>query len=184
MEFPGLGVESELQSQSQQLRSKPCLRPTPQPQQLWILNQLSEARDRTYILMDTSQACNPVSHNGNPKTHILDGSKMSHPQGIFPDPSFPLIASHTYPYHCNYFSLARLVLSQTSVYPQFPASCLWNKAGAQWFFFLRLHLWHMEVPRLGVESELQLQANATATATPDLSYSCDLQLQLVVMPDL
>ena len=32
-------------------------------------------------------------------------------------------------------------------------------------------LWHMEVPRLGVESELQLAAHATATATatPDLS---------------
>ena len=26
------------------------------------------------------------------------------------------------------------------------------------FFFLGMHLWHMEVPRLGVESELQLLA--------------------------
>ena len=33
---------------------------------------------------------------------------------------------------------------------------------------------HMEVPRLGVESELQLPAYATATAMPDLSYICDL----------
>ena len=32
----------------------------------------------------------------------------------------------------------------------------------------------MEVPRLGVKSELQLLANATATATPDLSHVCDL----------
>ena len=32
----------------------------------------------------------------------------------------------------------------------------------------------MEVPRLGVESELQLQAYATATAMPDLSCVCDL----------
>ena len=32
----------------------------------------------------------------------------------------------------------------------------------------------MEVPRLGVESELQLLAYPTATATPDLSYICDL----------
>ena len=30
-------------------------------------------------------------------------------------------------------------------------------------FFLGLHLQHMEVPRLGVESELQLPAYATAT---------------------
>ena len=52
------------------------------------------------------------------------------------------------------------------------------------FFFLGLHLQHMEVPRLGVESELQLQAYATATATPDPSRTCDLYtLQLTVLPD-
>ena len=33
------------------------------------------------------------------------------------------------------------------------------------FSFLGLYLRHMEVPGLGVESELQLQAHATATAT-------------------
>ena len=33
------------------------------------------------------------------------------------------------------------------------------------FFFLGLHLGHMEFPRLGVELELQLQAYDTATAT-------------------
>ena len=38
-----------------------------------------------------------------------------------------------------------------------------------WGVFLGLHLWHMEVPRLGVQSELQLPAYATATATRDLS---------------
>ena len=32
------------------------------------------------------------------------------------------------------------------------------------FVFLRLYLWHMEVPRLGVTSELQLLAYTTATA--------------------
>ena len=32
----------------------------------------------------------------------------------------------------------------------------------------------MEVPRLGVESELQLPAYATATATPDLSHVFDV----------
>ena len=44
------------------------------------------------------------------------------------------------------------------------------------FFFclFRLHSWHMEVPRLGVESELQLPAYATATATKDLSHVHDL----------
>ena len=32
----------------------------------------------------------------------------------------------------------------------------------------------MEVPRLGVESELQLLAYTTATETPDPSHVCDL----------
>ena len=42
-------------------------------------------------------------------------------------------------------------------------------------FFLGLHLWHMEVPSLEVELELQLPAYATATAMWDLSHVCDLQ---------
>ena len=40
--------------------------------------------------------------------------------------------------------------------------------------FLEPHLWQMEVPRLGVESELQLPVYDTATAMPDLSHACDL----------
>ena len=40
--------------------------------------------------------------------------------------------------------------------------------------FLGLHLPHMEVPRLGTESELQLQAYARATASQDLSSMCNL----------
>ena len=35
------------------------------------------------------------------------------------------------------------------------------------FVFLGLHAWRMEVPRLGVKSELQLPTYATATATQD-----------------
>ena len=79
-------------------------------QQYWILNRLSEARDRTCIFMGTSWICYQVSHKGN------------------------------------------LLLF--------------------FFFFFKLfrpHLWHMEVPRLRVESELQLLAHATATGMQDLS---------------
>ena len=42
-------------------------------------------------------------------------------------------------------------------------------------FLLGLKPQHMEIPRLGVESELQLLACATATAMEDLSHVCDLR---------
>ena len=42
------------------------------------------------------------------------------------------------------------------------------------FCFLGLHLWHMEIPRLGVESELHLPVYAAATAMPDPSCICQL----------
>ena len=42
------------------------------------------------------------------------------------------------------------------------------------FFFFGLHPQHMEVPRLGVKSELQMLAYTRATATQDLSHIYDL----------
>ena len=53
------------------------------------------------------------------------------------------------------------------------------------FFFFAFsgpHQQHMEVPRLGVQSELQLPAYTTTTATRDPSPICDLP-QLTAMPD-
>ena len=54
------------------------------------------------------------------------------------------------------------------------------KLGFFFFFFviLGLHLWLMEIPRLGVQLELQLQAYSAATATQDLSHVCDLHHSL------
>ena len=49
-----------------------------------------------------------------------------------------------------------------------------NKILFYFFVFLRLHPWHMEVPRLGVKLELQLLAYTAATATWDPSRVCDL----------
>ena len=43
------------------------------------------------------------------------------------------------------------------------------------YCFLGLYPWHMDVPGLGVESEVQLPAYTTAIATWDLSHVCDLQ---------
>ena len=49
--------------------------------------------------------------------------------------------------------------------------------------YLGLHLWHMEVPRLGVKSELTLPAYATSTAMQILICFCDLCQQFVALPD-
>ena len=52
------------------------------------------------------------------------------------------------------------------------ASLINSKPHSFFFFFscfLGPHPWHMEVPRLRAQSELQLLAYATATAMPDLS---------------
>ena len=42
------------------------------------------------------------------------------------------------------------------------------------FCFLGLHMQYMEVPRLGVESQLQLPVYTTAIAMPDSSCVCDI----------
>ena len=61
-----------------------------------------------------------------------------------------------------------------------PSSFLEERALSQhgnFFFFFclsRVTLQHMEVPRLGIQLELQLPAYTTATATPDSSCVCDL----------
>ena len=70
MEVPRLGIESELQ-----LAVYTTATATPDPshicdpclslRKLQILNPLSEARDQTRILMETSQILNPLSRNGN-----------------------------------------------------------------------------------------------------------------------
>ena len=66
MEVPRLGVKTELQVPAYTIATA-----TPDPnlhhslQQCWILNPLSEARDQTRILRDTSWVPNLLSHNEN-----------------------------------------------------------------------------------------------------------------------
>ena len=49
--------------------------------------------------------------------------------------------------------------------PVFPISA--NVTPSSTFLYLGPKVWHMEVPSLGAESEVQLSAYTTATATPD-----------------
>ena len=53
---------------------------------------------------------------------------------------------------------------------------LWSFLFSFFFFlaFLGLCLWHMEVPRLEIKSDLSLLVYTTATAMPDPSHVCDL----------
>ena len=62
MEVPKLQVESELQplayTTATATRDLSCIIDLHHsPGQCWVLNPLSEARDRTHILMDASQVC-------------------------------------------------------------------------------------------------------------------------------
>ena len=73
MEVPSLGVELELQ-----LPAYTAATATQDPshicdlhhssRQRQIVNPLSEARDRTCVLMDASRVPNLLSHNGNSKS--------------------------------------------------------------------------------------------------------------------
>ena len=65
-EVPTLGVESELKLLAYTTATaKPDLRWVCDLWQHQILNPLSQARDWTHILTDTSQVLNPLSHSGN-----------------------------------------------------------------------------------------------------------------------
>ena len=76
MEFPRLGVESELQLPAYATAaaawdlSHVC-NLHHSSRQLQILNPLSEARDRTCILMDASRVLNLLSHNENSLVRVL-----------------------------------------------------------------------------------------------------------------
>ena len=70
MEVPRLDAESELQLPAYTtVTTMPDLSRIcnlhHSSRQCWILNPLSEARDRTQALMDTSQVLNPLSHHEN-----------------------------------------------------------------------------------------------------------------------
>ena len=70
MKFPRLGIESELQLLAyvmvSEMRDPSCIFKLPHSsQQHPIPDPMSEARDRTHILMDTSWISFPLGHNGN-----------------------------------------------------------------------------------------------------------------------
>ena len=78
---------------------------------------------------------------------------------------------------CLWRNLSTKTVTPFFLDPESPpkAQGLGNEKFSNLIFFLSgLHPWHMEVSRLGAESELQLPAYTTATVKPDLSHIFDL----------
>ena len=118
--------------------------------QCQILNPLSEARDRSHVLMDTNWFHYCWATRGTPIFFIL---------------CQPL------------FSFSNCVCLWGLCSPSL--GCRGPKVVILFFFaLLRLYLQHMEVPGLWVKSELQLPAYTTATAMPDPSCICKLHHSL------
>ena len=67
------------------------------------------------------------------------------------------------------FSITLLISSDSYFLDSLGFSCF-----CLFVCFLWPHLQHTEVPRLGIESELQLPAYTTVTAMPDTNCKCDL----------
>ena len=76
MEIPRLGIKSELQllayTTATAMPDPSCIcNPPCNLVHHWIINPLSEARDGTHILMDTSRVLNPLSYIRNSQTACL-----------------------------------------------------------------------------------------------------------------
>ena len=81
MEVPRLGAELELQLLAYTTATA-SQEPSPicdlyhSSQQCWILNPLSESRDRNCVLMDARRVCHLLSHNGNSNLVSLQGGTL------------------------------------------------------------------------------------------------------------
>ena len=114
-----------------------------------------------------------------------EGKEPTHFSHVFVIGSAPL--SHNSRVHNSFFSsvlkvwtlkcvlycLIFYLLCTRSVYPT-PFIIFFFFFFAFLNFFLGPHLQHMEVPRLGVKSDLLPSVHATATAMRDPSHICDL----------
>ena len=147
--------------------------------QCWILKPLSGAKDRTCVLMDTSQLHYHWATMGTP----LPAVWIYHFILLFFNMS--LMSNwffSFYMYFLKYYWVEGTLLEtdfnicSVSLSDQrFDFYLLWLWLLLLSFLpFLWPHLQHLEVPRLGVKSELLLPACARATATQDPSHTCNL----------
>ena len=140
-------------------------KPNPQPETLSVLHFLGSPPPRKQQLLPTPAPLKPLLPH-------LSSTAPPHNDWPFKFSRKTEVTGHECPLlylpsSQNWFHLLSSLLSFFSLF----------------FFFLGLHLRHIEVPWLGVKLELQLPTYTTATATRDLSCLCDLQTQLMAMPD-
>ena len=121
-------------------------------QQRQILNVLSRARDRTRVFMDTSQVLNPLSHSGNSTIYFLKILILKKPLVTFlnipQSPTYPLPRFNNCQQQANHFHL------QISTFFPHVLPPIYLCIYLVFFVVLWPHPQHMEVTRLGVESEL------------------------------
>ena len=89
------------------------------------------------------------------------------------------------PIWINFISFFRMIARARISYTVLNRRGEWASLSCSWiywegffflcsFSFLGPHQQHIEIPRLGVKSELQLPAYTTDTAMQDSSHTCDL----------
>ena len=128
------------------------LQPVPQPWQCWILNPPCWARDGTCVPKsprDATRHITPQQELANSAFH-----QISVLQGFSSSP-WPVTS----------------IFQQDLLQSRILSFCLFIYL---FIVFLGPHPQHVEVPRLGVELELQPPASTTATAMQHPSCICDL----------
>ena len=128
MEIPGIEVELELQ-----LLANAAATATPDSNRIWHLhhssqphqtfNLLIKVRDQTYDLMDTSQVCNPLSHNRNSYPLLL-----KHIFSLTSWPSWPSsfgLRSSAFSQVSSYLFVLSLDLHIIYTAKNTPQICLW-----------------------------------------------------------
>ena len=100
MEVTRLGVEVELQllAYATATATRDLSHICDRHHRSWqhgILNPQSEGKDQTFILMDTSQIHNPLSHNGNSIFHLFKiySTKLKQNRYLSREPNMPLNAT-------------------------------------------------------------------------------------------
>ena len=81
---------------------------------------------------------------------------------IYIDLCIVIYVSQTYTYIYRERERTYMIILVRCLFPLLGCKTFIKSLILYFIYFLGLHLWHMEVPRLGVQLELQLPANVTA----------------------